>query len=107
MANGEKTFTKGGNMRAPKIAVVTSWVKEAWDEIAPEIIVRAFKKCGISCKLDGTEDDAIFDDWEDADEEDADEPDIIDEMVYDDMMTEEDFDKLFEESDNSDVFEGF
>ena len=43
------------------IAQAYEWVKKAWDDISTEIIVKSFKKCGISNALGGTEDDALFD----------------------------------------------
>ncbi|CAI9743515.1 Hypothetical predicted protein [Octopus vulgaris] len=49
-------------MKRPTIAEVCEWVKKSWDGVRPEIIVKAFKKCGISNALDGTEDDALFED---------------------------------------------
>lgn len=47
------------------------WVKEAWESLASEIIVRSFKKTGISNMLDGTEEDDL---WQpsDSDEENDD-----------------------------------
>ncbi|CAI9738096.1 Hypothetical predicted protein [Octopus vulgaris] len=49
-------------MKRPTIAEVCEWVKKSWGDVRPEIIVKAFKKCGISNALDGTEDDALFED---------------------------------------------
>ncbi|CAG8540360.1 23356_t:CDS:2, partial [Gigaspora margarita] len=34
---------------------------EVWNDISAEIIIKLFKKCGISNKLDGTEDDLLYD----------------------------------------------
>ncbi|KAL5009108.1 hypothetical protein ScPMuIL_014689, partial [Solemya velum] len=39
----------------------SSWVKNAWDSIKPEMVVKSFKKCGISNAMDGTEDDMLYD----------------------------------------------
>ncbi|CAB4413836.1 unnamed protein product [Rhizophagus irregularis] len=39
---------------------VCGWVKRSWENVSEEIIIRAFKKCGISNALDGTEDDEIY-----------------------------------------------
>ena len=38
--------------------LLTKWVGEAWEELAKnqEMIVRSFKKCGISIAADGSED---------------------------------------------------
>jgi hypothetical protein len=40
---GEKTYTAKGNMRAPTVAVLLTWIKNAWDKITPEIIRKSFK----------------------------------------------------------------
>ncbi|CAG8830640.1 31410_t:CDS:1, partial [Gigaspora margarita] len=32
-----------------------------WDDIFAEMIIKSFKKCGISNKLDGTEDKLLYD----------------------------------------------
>ena len=40
------------------INLFTKWVGKAWKEIsAKDMIVRSFKKCGISVAVDGSEDD--------------------------------------------------
>ena len=38
------------------------WVKQSWEEIPEEMVKRSFKTCGISNALDGTEDDAVYND---------------------------------------------
>ena len=45
-----------------RIVQVCEWMKQAWDNIRPEIVVKSIKNCGISNALNGTEDDALFDD---------------------------------------------
>jgi len=46
-------------------------VSAAWKAIPESIIVRSFKKCGISNALDGSEDDILWeDDGEDKDDSD-------------------------------------
>ena len=52
-------------MKWPTIAQVCDWVKKSWD-VNTEIIVKSFKKCGISNALDGIEDDALFEDSDDS-----------------------------------------
>ena len=42
------------------IHVLLRWVKEAWESLTSEIIVRSFKKTGISNMLDGIEDDDLW-----------------------------------------------
>ena len=62
-----------GKKRAPSKEVVLWWIDRAWSEIPVDLITRSFKSCGINNALDGTEDDAVWDDEEEA-TEDADEP---------------------------------
>ena len=47
-------------MRKPTLLDVCTWVNDSWEELDPQIIVRAFKKCSISNVLDGTEDDELW-----------------------------------------------
>ena len=70
MSSGSATLTKGGNLQKPDITLVAAWVEEAWKSIPEEMVKRSFLKCGISNAMDGTEDDALFED-EAGDEEDA------------------------------------
>ena len=46
-------------MRAPFLVTMCEWVRDAWQQLDPAIIVKAFLKCGISNVLDGTEDDYL------------------------------------------------
>ena len=62
MSSGSATLTKGGNLQKPDITLVAAWVDEAWKSIPEEMIKHSFLKCGISNAMDGTEDDALFDD---------------------------------------------
>lgn len=41
--------------------MVAQWILQAWNEIDPNLIRKAFKCCGISNSRDGTEDSLIFD----------------------------------------------
>uniref|UniRef100_A0A8C4RZL7 HTH CENPB-type domain-containing protein n=1 Tax=Erpetoichthys calabaricus TaxID=27687 RepID=A0A8C4RZL7_ERPCA len=66
MCSGEVKLTKGGNLKKPDIDLVAKWVKEAWDSIPAEMIKKSFLKCGISNAMDGSEDDAIYEDKESA-----------------------------------------
>ena len=61
MAKGEYELTKGGNLKKPGYNIICKWIIEAWDNISSEMVIKSFKKCGISNNLDGTEDDYIFD----------------------------------------------
>lgn len=60
MTEPHHDLTPTGRIKQPTIAQVCEWVKKSWDDVRPEIIVKSFKKCGISNALDGTEDDALF-----------------------------------------------
>ena len=39
---------------------VCAWVKEAWNDLSPDMIEKSFKKCFISNSLDGPEDHLIY-----------------------------------------------
>jgi hypothetical protein len=56
-------------MRKAELTTICTWVKEAWEELNPEIIVKAFKKCTISNALDGSEDDCVWQEKEKSDGE--------------------------------------
>lgn len=110
MISGAVTLTKGGNMQKPDITIVTSWMKEAWESLPPEIVKRSFLKCGISNAMDGSEDDALYKDTEESNESDDDtkddaDDDDADEYAEDDL-TEEQISELFGESDDEE-FLGF
>lgn len=95
LSNGKHSFTTGGNMRAPTLVEIALWIRDAWNDLSPAIIRRAFLKCCISNKLDGSEDDVI---WEE-DEEDS-------EMEDDSGTSEEENDsKTSEEEDDSETDE--
>jgi len=48
MLNGDKTFTRAGNMRSPGYGLVIDWISQIWDDLDNELIVRSFKLCGIT-----------------------------------------------------------
>ncbi|KAH1185488.1 hypothetical protein KIL84_018237 [Mauremys mutica] len=54
--------TKSGRMKRPGISKVCQWIKTSWDAVKEDIIIKSFKKCGISNALDGEEDDLIYED---------------------------------------------
>lgn len=58
MAHGEKSFTKGGNMRAVDMVTYLQWIADAWQNLSTELIVDSFKACGIGA-LDGSDDNKI------------------------------------------------
>ena len=40
--------TAAGNPRAPSPFQMVTWVKDAWQRLAPEVIIRSFEACGIT-----------------------------------------------------------
>ena len=66
LVNGPFTYT-------PSKEIVLRWIDRAWREIPADLITRSFKSCGINNALDGTEDDAVWDD----EEEEADDADKL------------------------------
>lgn len=67
MTKPNHDLTKTGRMKRPTIKEVCTWVKNSWEKIKQETIVKSFKKCGISNAIDGTEDDLVFEEREDDD----------------------------------------
>jgi hypothetical protein len=83
MFNSGAGYTVGGNLRRAKISDVCGWVIRAWENISNDIIIRSFKKCSISNALDGSEDDAVYEEIDDflkeiQDEREEEELEIID-----------------------------
>ena len=90
---------------------------KSWNEIDVDMIVRSFKKCGISNALDGTEDDALYEDElpvnntsendHESDNENADDRSCWD--IYDDTLTAQEMNELYaaqsedDESDQNDI----
>ena len=95
MLSEDFEVTPTGRRKRPSITQVCEWVKRSWDAVNEEIVVKAFKKCGISNALDGTEDDMLY------------EESVGDlEEAVDDVAMIEDNDTS-DDSDDSDDFLGF
>ncbi|CAG8626668.1 9673_t:CDS:10 [Paraglomus brasilianum] len=45
----------------PSYGTLAQWVRDSWEEVDIHLIVKAFKCCGVSVEMDGTEDDVVFD----------------------------------------------
>ena len=86
-------------MKKPSIGQVCDWVKKAWDSVKTEIVIKSFKKCGISNKMDGTEDDAIF---EEDDEEDEEEDELLTEFLNCGMDDTTEDNTIHDEEEGSD-----
>ena len=54
-------YTDGGICTFERRILMTKWVANAWHDVCKgkEATVRSFKKCGLSVKLDGSEDDQV------------------------------------------------
>ena len=54
-------YVQGRISASDRRILFTKWVGKAWEEISgkKEMIIRSFKKCGISVDIDGSEDDQI------------------------------------------------
>ncbi|CAI7879757.1 unnamed protein product [Closterium sp. NIES-54] len=48
------------NLRRPPHPMVLQWIAEAWDQVPKKVIIEAFRHCGISSKLDGTENHLVM-----------------------------------------------
>ena len=59
MALGEKSYTPAGNISAPDKALCLRWVKEAWNSVTTEVVIKSFRVCGISMKTHSLEDSEI------------------------------------------------
>ena len=118
ITSGAGKTTNAGNLSKPDLNVVVSWVREAWDEIPCDIAKKSFLKCGITNQMDGSEDDCLYEGFEDVAMEYEDEGDytadiaIIDETcntwfnnaseseLSDDSMQDEAFQILSEEEED-------
>ena len=60
MISNNHAFTATGKIKRPSYSTVASWVKDSWNEVSVDLIRKSFKCCGISTKLDGSEDDQLF-----------------------------------------------
>ncbi|CAG8456685.1 5509_t:CDS:2, partial [Gigaspora rosea] len=100
MANGGNGLTKGENLKRADLSTVCYWVLDAWNDIPEDIIVRAFKKCGISNCLSGSEDHLIYDDNE-SDSDKSDEYNEDEEFDEDYEPVEGEFDEGNEDDDSN------
>lgn len=69
MGKTDNPLTPTGRVKRASLAEVASWVAAAWYNLPDALVARSFKKCGLSNAMDGTEDDAVY---EDSDKEDSD-----------------------------------
>lgn len=60
MVEGEKSLISVGNVKVFFLIIVIFWVLEVWRGFFEEMVVRLFKKCGISNFIDGIKDDILW-----------------------------------------------
>ncbi|CAM5082762.1 unnamed protein product [Eretmochelys imbricata] len=112
MCSSMAKLTKGRNLMKPEINLVAQQIKDACVSIPLEMTEKSFRKCCISNALNGSEDDAIFDDdTTEADDEKECESEDDTADIYDDSagaaVIEAEFNELFGESETDSDFEGF
>ncbi|KAM7293902.1 pogo transposable element with KRAB domain [Ixodes scapularis] len=56
LVDGCHEFTPSYRMKRASLQDFTGWAKDAWCTISSAVVIKAFKKCGISNAMDGTED---------------------------------------------------
>ncbi|KAH7942808.1 hypothetical protein HPB52_001590 [Rhipicephalus sanguineus] len=62
LSTEDHQLTPTSRIKRASLSQLAGWVAAAWDDIPGTLIMRSFKKCGISNALDGTEDCALFED---------------------------------------------
>lgn len=106
MKSDDKELTAKGNLKKPGLSLVTSWVKTSWEDIPKEMIIKSFLKTGISNKMDGTEDDLLWNSDSEESEETG-ETDVPANWDTDEKLTREEWEQLFGVSDDESDFEAF
>ncbi|CAH1242293.1 Hypp6546 [Branchiostoma lanceolatum] len=56
MIDGPRHFTRMGNRKSPSKTDILKWLRDSWDDIPGDIVIRSFRKVGISLAMDDTED---------------------------------------------------
>jgi len=91
MANGIHELTAtGGRQKKPSEELICSWIVDAWHEIPTDMIESSFLICGVTNRLDGSEDHLVYE--------------TNDELVNDDTFAREMF---MSDSKSESEFEGF
>jgi len=103
MAECDKPLTHAGIIKRPSIYVVIGWVKTVWESIPLEMVRKSCLKCGISNKMDGTKNYAMYEDF--LGEGVAETEDVADNDGYGDYY--DDWASFFADDENDSNFEGF
>ena len=61
MKENLEAYVKGELNASARRVLFTKWVGQAWEEVSAkkDMVVRSFKKCGISVAIDGSQDSEI------------------------------------------------
>jgi len=60
MTSGSASLTKNGNLKKPDYGVMCQWIIDCWNEIPESLVIKSFKKCGISNLMNGSEDNLLY-----------------------------------------------
>ena len=71
MQSAGNDLTPTGTIKEASIAQVCDWILRSWNSVKKEVVVKSFKKCGISNAMDGPEDNEIYPDEESDSSEDS------------------------------------
>ena len=99
MCTDDKELIKRGNLKRPSLSMVTTWVKEVWEDILAEMVKKSFLNTGISNSMDETDDNHL---WQDSGESSSSEETGTQMSV----LTQQEWEDVFGESDDE-YFEGF
>ncbi|KAG7162734.1 putative DDE superfamily endonuclease domain-containing protein 73 [Homarus americanus] len=77
-------------MKRPSIPEVCEWLLRSWCDIKTNVIVKSFKKCGMSNAMAGTEDNLLYETDSSDDISSRDESQLGDESNSDDFSGFED-----------------
>ena len=88
-----------GKVRKPTLGEVCRWVIKAWNGVKPEVIIKSFKKCDISNAMNGTENNAIFEQSDSSDDDDEELAGIAEGLTLVDISddSDEEFNDFYDE----------
>lgn len=89
MQSAGNGLTPTGRIKKVSIAQVCDWTLRLWNRVKKEVVVKSFKKCGISNAVNGSDDDQIYPDEESNSSEDTDNVKIEDDTS--DIDSDEEF----------------
>ena len=94
-------YTEGKLSASNRRVLITKWVGQAWAEVGSsrDMVVRSFKKCGISLSLDGSENGEVH--IEGIENYEMPSPNGIDEFQLDDLSDDSSDESSSESSDES------